>query len=497
MDNNSAVRYLQTCKHRYALYHCFPLTELVSLHHLEAISEIRERFDPYYYRSDKNGEKLTRFECCWLAACSLVLVVGFIATLPLLVYWYLKDKLLSSCYPRRVDCCAESRRLRHHIGRVRPIPRITRVTGRCYGPSLPYLQHAEEMFVYDHLQEHITKYKLPRSLRRLYIALHRDRELSVDWLPPGLTMLAMAGGNEHVLQPGVLPQSLVTLVLHRGGKEWTANLPHTFFPQIAAGVLPSQLQRLDIEWSRPLTDLALPSSLTRLDLYELPNQPIPADYLPAGLRTLRISTAAFDSQQLFGALPSSLRMLQLYCTLTVPLTAAMLARIPLLEELDLGSRYPHRLNAVSLAPLTSLRVLRVGMVHWQPIAINELPASLCRLIVVPSASPRPPLDELVSMKASRGALDIIYDYEPYAITHCLDALNVFSELCPGNTLSLTSLTTARSLPSRSTFPTPSTLASAHVCYLCCSTRRSSVHCTGSSTGRTHNPRHSFRSARAR
>ena len=55
----------------------------------------------------------------------------------------------------------------------------------------------------------------------------------------------------------------------------------------------------------------------------------------------------------------------------------------LLDELDLGSCYNHELTAAVLAPLTRLRVLRVGRrTAWTPLIADKLPLSLQRLVIL-------------------------------------------------------------------------------------------------------------------
>ena len=89
---------------------------------------------------------------------------------------------------------------------------------------------------------------------------------------------------------------------------------------ITAGILPSRLLWRDIDWPHSLGALALPPSLTRLDVGCLLNLPICAHNLPPNLHTLRLSAAEFHPQHLAGALPSSLRVLRLLYVLPVPPT---------------------------------------------------------------------------------------------------------------------------------------------------------------------------------
>ena len=361
---------------------------------------------------------------CALALCSVLLA-------PVILLYYLKKLLLllwRMCFPLRIDCRSEPTRLGRSIGRVQPIPHITKLGGLCYGPALPYVQHAESLSLMDPPGDQVTNYQLPRNLRWLHLDLHRTRVLHTGWLPSQLTVLRIIAGREDLLQPGVLPQSLLTLLLNRGVNQmlhYAYDEPYAGYrllplEPIGAGVLPSRLQSLIIEWQRPMTDLVLPASLTRLDLHKLPDQPMPVGCLPVGLQALRIISHSFSPQNLRGALPCGLRELHLRCSMKEPLPSSLLAQVPQLEELDLD-HYPHRLTASnSFDFLSRLRVLRVGLksrdwrtglVVREPIDAHELPASLRRLIVVPCNHREcAPLDELELMTASHPAL--VVEYEP-------------------------------------------------------------------------------------
>ena len=416
MDNHSAVHYLGTCSQLHALYHSFPLTEPVSIYKLCHITDITRALR----RSEDTPPLPGDCDLCW----GLLILVF----LPILLLLCMLVIVLGVLFPDRQHCCQQNSRLTRYM-RVRRIPRVIRSADVCYGPALPFLQHAEELRVVDHRRTPINEYKLPRTLRRLYVALLADRNLDGNWLPPQLTALAIVGGTEDVIQPGMLPQSLLSLFLERAGDVYGSSAQNSPFQPIAAGVLPSQLQHLVIHWYRSLTNLALPASLTRLDLYELPDLPIPPDCLPVGLRTLRISTTMFDPRHLIGALPPRLCVLQLHCMLTQPLTAAMLSSAQLLEELDLGSLYPHLLTAGSLVPLTQLRVLRLPTMEWQPISVFALPVSLRRLILVIAAHGRPSVNELVPLAATRPALVVGFETQPADTTNLLSALAMFNEMC--------------------------------------------------------------------
>ena len=343
MDNCSAVQYLNMCKQLRSLYHAFPLCKPVSVSRLIHIAEICRALRP----------SATLVLDADLCVCSLILLI----LCPFLILVVIPLALTQLCFPDRQHCCQQNKRLTRYM-RIRHIPRVIRSADFCNGAALAFMQHAEELRVMDHNITPICEYKLPSSLRRLYLALPADRLLDTDWLPSHLTVLAIFGGARDVLQPGVLPQSLTTLILQRGGGVYgTVRSADNPFQPIAAGVLPSQLQCLVIHWHRSLADLALPASLTRLDLNDLPDLPFPANCLPVGLHCLRISTKpAFDPRHLIGALPPSLRVLQLRCWLTQPLTADLFTTIPQLEELDLGSCCSYPVEAGALVYLISLRV---------------------------------------------------------------------------------------------------------------------------------------------
>ena len=132
----------------------------------------------------------------------------------------------------------------------------------------------------------------------------------------------------------MLPQSLECLSLTYNQAAIRATDPNKAKQPIAPGVLPSQLQRLEIAWSRSLADLALPASLTQLDLLLPADLLMPAGSLPNGLQTLLLSCEEFDPRHLIRALPSGLRMLRLRC-LTLGLTFQLCAMMSQLEELDL------------------------------------------------------------------------------------------------------------------------------------------------------------------
>ena len=291
MDNRSAVHYLSTCQHQYALYHSFPLTEPVSSKQLKSICSRTASFRHWWY------------QWLWLTwtvpiSLSALLVFRLSTTDSLRVVAGITECVVvaATCAfynpnpaPHCTHCCSEPTPSR--FWRAVAVPRIVAFSGWCSVFDVArYLQHAVEAHVYDHECFSLTECKLPATLRRLSLKLHSYRQLTADTLPSQL-VLAMEEVDEVVLQPGVLPQSLVALVLLYQHSVRESTDRATAMQPIAAGVLPSQLQRLVIEWSRSLADLALPPSLTRLDLHRLPDATFPPDALPATLHTLLITAA--------------------------------------------------------------------------------------------------------------------------------------------------------------------------------------------------------------
>ena len=192
---------------------------------------------------------------------------------------------------------------------------------------------------------------------------------------------------------------------------------------IAAGVLPC-LHWLAIDWPRSLADLALPASLSKLELRYLPDLPIPSTCLPPHLYTLCIYTVALHSHQLAGVLPSSLRVLRLHCHHPMPLTAELLEQVPQLEELDLGGYYQHSLTGV-LAPLNRLRVLRVGGLARQPSVAGALPLSLRRLTMVTATMEE--ADALVPRAVRHARLVVDFDSVRFSLGPKQTATEIFSE----------------------------------------------------------------------
>ena len=240
----------------------------------------------------------------------------------------------------------------------------------------------------------------------LAIRLHDYGALKMDTLPPRLTVLIIVGMGEEVLLSGSLPTSLVRLIIRHKADVLNMNEPTAVQP-IAAGVIPSQLQQLDITWPRSLADLTLPPSLTELELCCLPDLPIPPSSLPPHLHTLCIYTLALHAHHLADALSTSLRVLRLHSFHWVPLTGELLAQVPQLEELDLGGYYRWPLTAGMFALLSRLRVLRVGSQGRLPIEAGVLPLSLHRLTMV--AATMEEADALVPMAARHARLVVDFD----------------------------------------------------------------------------------------
>ena len=444
MDNRSAVQYLSTCKQLHALYHSFPLVERVSLTQLRSIPRVAT-----FLNTTKSSKTLGcprwLWAGCWLqwlclACCvSIGLVIAAAATRSafLLVYLCLSVgitvlvKLLWSCFPQRTRCCDEGRRLTRYC-KPRPMPRIVRLAAWSEARLVAYLQHVVQASVADS-SDSLHRWRLPSSLRRLMLSVHVHGELQAGILPSRLSLLQLINVRSTVtLEAGLCPDALRTLVLLY---ERVLHLPNgppavsPFVQPVAAGVLPSQLQRLVIEWPRSLADLALPASLKWLDISDLPNLPIPPGCLPAGLLRLWLrSSCSFDPSNLRGALPSSLQLLQLDCSLSQPLAAELLSEVPQLETLDLGSSYSYRLHAGTLAPLTQLRVLRVGVrAGRQPFAPNELPPSLERLTVV--AETMEDVEELVPEAVCPARMALYFECVNSSRARDYSGEDLFNDMC--------------------------------------------------------------------
>lgn len=414
MNNHSAVHYLSTCKQLRGLYHSFPLTEAVSdAQFTSIITHVR----------GKRPMLRSALCCVWMLACCVLLVV----VLPIVTVTNMDNPSLGGTllavflalslvatvlwcfFPERRHCCDDSGRLK----RQPPMPRIIRLDGACSVQHLPFLQHVVELHSFEERRRAFTARRFSSSLRVLMMTMRDYGKLKADTLPAQLRVLGMREVNEAVLQPGVLPESLQSLAVRYKcsvREQW--NGPQASVQRMAAGVLPSQLQTLAIDWTRSLADLALPPSVTQLELDYLPNLPIPPYCLPPRLRTLRIDSIEFHPHQLTGVLPSSLRVLRLHCVLAGRLTAEILSQVPQLEELDLDLRCGSRLPADIYASLSRLRVLRTSF--RLPVWPGELPPSLQRLVVV--AESQKEADALVPVAARHEGLVVDFD----STSHDLD-----------------------------------------------------------------------------
>ena len=427
MDNRSSLRYLSTCHQLHTLYHSFPLHEPIKEAQFTSIIT-RVRGSP---RRMSSCGKCGIWLLVWfilnlvVLPISIILPFGSLATaysillacllLPCAVpiWWCFRWSLL----PERSHCCDEGTRLTRHT-RPLSVPRVIRLAGKCSAKDLPWLQHVEELQSFEWLGKSSLAASMPSSLRVLSLHLPDSRAVKLDTLPAKLTVLVLIDADGAVMQRNMLPKSLVTLTVRYKRtllKQQNRNTLTAAIRPMAAGVLPSQLQWLAIDWPRSLADLALPASLSKLELRYLSDLPIPPRSLPPHLHTLRIITSYFNPNHLRGALPSSLRVLRLHCQLTALLTGEVLQQAPQLEELDLGEQYNHRLTADTLAPLAQLCVLRVGsqLPRIRRISPHVLPLSLHRLIIV--GSYREEVDEQVPQAVRHEGL--VVDFEEAGSSH--------------------------------------------------------------------------------
>ena len=349
LDDTSAIHCLSSCTSLHAGYHSYPLKQAMSSKLLQQLSHI-----DVYYRYRKHG---ICFMLLWttlflLAAVYLhtqsVLLANFVV--PPLLYVMgcgLPFVVRSLTRAHRADCCSRGRRVDSLTGWYH-MPRVTKLRDvLCDWRLRRYLQHVTDMATIHLESAPFSKYPLPRSLRSLQVFPSPDLILEPDTLPPQLTSLSLWQISSTPLHAGVLPQSLISL-----------HLVHGFDPEsiCGAGVLPSSLRVLEVEqWPPPLSQLALPASLTELNVRLLSDHPLPV--LPLQLQVLRIG-GAFN-QPLTGVLPASLRVLRLVGEFNQPLTADVLASIPQLEELHLSDYPTFRQLPISVLP-RSMRVLRVG-----------------------------------------------------------------------------------------------------------------------------------------
>ena len=179
------------------------------------------------------------------------------------------------------------------------------------------------------------------GLLRLQIAVHFSFPLQPGALPPSLEVLQFDVNLRHPLSIGVLPLSLVHLVIRQYD-----------FP-IQPGVLPPSLERLYLKsWNFPLQVdgvNVLPASLKALQLTVL-NQPLLPHVLPSGLTHL-VVRRRFTQEVQQGMLPSSL------------------------FSLDLGQGSQRALRHFSVLP-RSLRVLFLHTNSDLPLLPNQLPDGL-------------------------------------------------------------------------------------------------------------------------
>ena len=375
MDDRTAIRYLNTCQSLHAGYHQYPLKCAM------AESLFREVTQLDAYLAPATCTRTMSRIVAILLALLLIVAIPIIILLP----W--PQNLLSSlvlgffcmtCWAccggwpvvtRRKDCCTHGRL---GVWRRRYLmPRVIRLSDQLWDMRLlPYLRHLTELTITcdDKHRRLGNKYRLPQSLHTLRLNASPRFTLTADMLPPRLTSLSLSAIKNTPLPVRVLPASLTSLHLTAGfDTRWA----------IGAGVLPANLQQLDLdEWSSRIS-IALPTSLTELDVRWLSNDPLPV--LPPQLQVLRLG-GAFN-QPLTGVLPPSLRVLELIGHYGQPFTADVFESTPVLEELWLSDRGTTRVIVASLLP-RSLRLLRVGRQYSLVMAeASELPPQLRRLIV--------------------------------------------------------------------------------------------------------------------
>ena len=371
MDNRSAVQYLSTCSQLHALYHSFPLTEPVTSAQFRSIVSITNCMD--------SGSRMRR-NWKWWTVCNVLAIAPIVVdrfvdqpairkATSVCLLAAIGDRIVSIIiwilFPRRTNCCSEGRRL-NRLTRHVPWPRVVRLAGPCVSGYLPYLQHVEELHVCGESVTSAAASELPSSLRMMCVLLS-GQEAAPKLGALAAYLLIMLQLKEAVLLPDTLPTSPVTLVLRYNNDVLKLQEPTTAVQPIVAGVLPPQRQWPHIEWPRSLVDFALPPSLTKLQIDHLPSLPIPSNSLPPRLHTLQIT-------------------------------------------------------ANTLAPLTRLRVQRVGSESRQPFAPVELPQSLQRLIIL--AATRQAADELVPMAARHAALVVKCD----SVTHKLGPVQWTEEI---------------------------------------------------------------------
>ena len=193
--------------------------------------------------------------------------------------------------------------------------------------------------------------------------------------------------------------------------------------------------------------LVLPASLTRLELCDPLNLPIPVNYLPIRLFAFSIASCRFNLHNLLGALPLTASAASVLFSFATRLATA---QVPLLAVLCLGRGHPHQLSSSLLAPLTKLHVLRVGPLDWchlwqqrmrrqlnattagwDPLLPGSLPASLRGLVVVTDDSAQPAECELAALTVSHPALAFEIQVKPRTAGDKIrmSALSIFDKLC--------------------------------------------------------------------
>ena len=273
MDNRSAVQYLRTCKQLHGLYHSFPPDRVRGL----PVSSSPSAGTIVSAALEPVATSVGSLGCVYLVLC----VLGTIAALAtvvknslagcimLAVFFTLAvvarllfAPILKPClFPKRASCCDRGRLLTRYTEPVQ-IPRIIRLADgldlTCTPEDMPLLQHAEVLCMGDSGSRPIEQCTLPHSLRKLLLSFHDYSVLLKAGPLPKLTVLVLIEVPGILLQPGVFPQSLVTLQLYYE-PAIRESFVHPAIRPIAAGVLPSQLQCLRIEWPRSLADLVLPA----------------------------------------------------------------------------------------------------------------------------------------------------------------------------------------------------------------------------------------------
>ncbi|GAM23709.1 hypothetical protein SAMD00019534_068840, partial [Acytostelium subglobosum LB1] len=184
---------------------------------------------------------------------------------------------------------------------------------------------------------------LPASLHILTLGHSFKQSIRRGILPNSLTEIEAPMNGDQVIEPGALPNSLISLtILNR--------------PEITVGMLPNSLQSLYITEQFPgvIPVGALPESLTMLsfDSCTIINDPIQPGTLPSSLKTLNIGPYMHRIKQ--GILPSALTSLT-FIGCNKEFQPGVLPSS--ITALDLGHSYAHSLTAKELpSSLTSLRI---------------------------------------------------------------------------------------------------------------------------------------------